>query len=154
MVEHLLLDSVLFTRILPGEAQRVMDLGSGAGLPGIPIKIVCPGLALTLVEAGRRRSSFLSAVVRDLGLTEVTVVSERFERVAEGLAGAFDAVVMRCPGRTRELVRRALAVVRPGGIVVGAGPPEKPADLPREAWVEIEDPISGARRGFIVERRG
>src|SRR5918992_1358518 len=68
IVENLFLDSLLFLRILPPDIRSVMDLGAGAGIPGIPLKIVCSELHVTLLEARRRRAFFLSTVVRELGL--------------------------------------------------------------------------------------
>jgi 16S rRNA (guanine527-N7)-methyltransferase len=73
IVDHLLLDSLLFVRFLGGAA-RVLDLGSGAGVPGIPVKIVAPWLSMSLVEARRKRASFLAAVIRRLGLAGVEVL--------------------------------------------------------------------------------
>ena len=59
IVEGLLLDSLLFLRVLSPDVQSILDFGAGAGLPGIPIKIVRPEIELTLLEARRRRASFL-----------------------------------------------------------------------------------------------
>src|SRR5262249_45607279 len=74
IVENLFLDSLLFLRVLPAEASSIADLGSGAGFPGIPIKIVKSHLEVRLIESRRRRASFLSAVIRELGLTHIRVL--------------------------------------------------------------------------------
>jgi len=57
VVENLLLDSLLFLHVLPPSLTSLLDLGSGAGIPGIPIKIVAPDVKLVLVESRRRRAS-------------------------------------------------------------------------------------------------
>ena len=74
IVENLFLDSLLFLRVLPTPLHSLLDLGSGAGLPGIPLKIVRGDLELVLVESRRRRASFLSTVVRELALANVRVI--------------------------------------------------------------------------------
>src|SRR5688572_4764254 len=58
IVEHLFLDSLLFLQVLPAELESLADVGSGAGFPGIPIKIVRPDLRVTLIESRQRRVSF------------------------------------------------------------------------------------------------
>ena len=77
IVRKLLLDSLLFLKVLPPQAIKLLDFGSGAGIPGIPLKIVSPQIVLTLVEAQRRRSSFLAAVLRELELDDVRLIHGR-----------------------------------------------------------------------------
>jgi 16S rRNA (guanine527-N7)-methyltransferase len=146
IVENLFLDSLLFLRVLPSEVATLADLGSGAGIPGIPIKIVRPHLDVTLVESRARRASFLSAVVRELALTGTRVLADRLERQPAGQALIVDAVVMRCAGDLRRLAAVACSIARPGGVVVAAGPPE-PVDIPGVEWVAVSQP-TGNRRWF------
>jgi len=123
LVENVILDSLCFLEALPQDARTVGDLGSGAGLPGIPIAIVRPDLRLTLIEARQRRASFLSTVVRELGLDHVTVVAARAETLGDDIVGRLDSVVMRCAGRIDDVLGVALRLVRPGGrVIVGSGP--------------------------------
>jgi 16S rRNA (guanine527-N7)-methyltransferase len=154
IVENLLLDSLLFLRALPAHFGSLLDLGAGAGLPGIPIKIVKPGIGLILLEARRRRVSFLSAVVRDLRLTDVEVVHARAEEVAPRLAGRVDAVVMRCAGSAARLVPLARSFLRPGGSVVASGPPSPRSRLDAAAgWIDVPgapEVRRGAPRRFLV----
>ena len=65
----LFLDSLLFRAFLPQGPLRVLDIGAGAGIPGVPLRIVEPGLSLTLVESKRKPVSFLNALVRELGMS-------------------------------------------------------------------------------------
>jgi len=90
IIENLFLDSLLFLGVLPARFGSLLDLGSGAGLPGIPIKIVRPEIQLVLLESRQRRVSFLSSAVRELALERVSVVSGRAEEFAEKLAERFD----------------------------------------------------------------
>ena len=74
-------DSLQYARVIsPNE--NIMDIGSGAGFPGVPLKIVYPSLALTLVESQRKRCSFLEAVVFNLALQNSRVVNERSEKIS------------------------------------------------------------------------
>lgn len=123
IVDRLFLDSLLFLELLPAGPRRILDLGSGAGIPGIPIKIVRPELFLVLAEARRKRASFLRLVVRELGLTGVEVVEQRLRAEDWEAERRFDAVVARCAGEAGSVARIGLGLVREGGRVVLAGPP-------------------------------
>jgi 16S rRNA (guanine527-N7)-methyltransferase len=111
---HLLNCAVLAEAVPPGST--VCDVGSGAGLPGIPLAIARPDLAVTLVEPLLRRSTFLEEVVRDLGLANVEVVRCR----AEELHGqrSFDVVTSRAVAPLPKLLRWSVPLVRPGGLVL------------------------------------
>ena len=75
----LLEDSLVLLDFLPSGSLRVIDVGSGGGLPGIPLKIARPELRLTLLEANRRKAAFLVQAVARLGLREVEIVARRAE---------------------------------------------------------------------------
>ena len=123
IIENVFLDGLCFLEALSPEARLVADLGSGAGIPGIPIAIVRPDLELVLIESRQRRVSFLSTVVRELELRSVTVLGRRAEAVAEESPLRFDAVVMRCAAKVEAILDVAVRLVRPGGsVIVGAGP--------------------------------
>ena len=118
VAENVFVHSFCFLEGLPEGTHRVADLGSGAGIPGIPIAIVRPDLEITLIEAKQRRTSFLSTVVRELGLRSMTVVGDRIESLPSSYGALFDAVVMRCAGSLSEMLEPALRLVRRGGVVV------------------------------------
>jgi len=139
IVDHILLDSLLFLRLLPSGARRILDVGSGAGVPGVPLKIVLADAALTLLEARAKRVSFLSAVVRELGLRECEVLNARLEAICENRARHYDAIVMRCAGDPTTLYEAAIPVLRPGGVVIASGPP-KARRIPVGAWLEVDGP--------------
>ena len=147
IVEHLFLDSLLFLRMLPSTAATILDLGSGAGLPGLPMKIINEDLDVTLAESRRRRASFLSAAVRELALSRTRVISDRLEDPARELEGRFDAVVMRCAGDPTTFSASATAMLRPGGVVIATGPP-KSRQTPIGSWREVDGPRG--RRLFWV----
>lgn len=149
MVDNLLLDSLLFLRVLPERLQSAMDLGAGAGLPGIPIKITRPDLRLTLVESRRRRASFLLAAIRELALTETRVLNARAEEVAQELAASFEVVVMRCAGRPDAALHLAEKFLIAGGLAVAAGPP-RTYPLQHARWVTVPGIAAGTVRRFAL----
>ena len=151
IVENLVLDSLLFLRVLPEGVTSIADVGSGAGFPGIPLKIVRGHLRVALIESRQRRASFLSAAVRELQLSETRVVNSRVEQYAAREPHKFDAVVMRCAGDFEALAQAASGVVVAGGLIVASGPPE-PRALAAGEWVEVEGARPGAARRFVVYR--
>lgn len=92
------------------------DIGSGGGLPGIPLAITRPDLHVTLIESIQKKAAFLSAVSNALGLSRVQVNAERAEKLASGpLRGTFDVVTARAVARLSELVPITAPFVKPGG---------------------------------------
>lgn len=131
------LNSVAAAPLLPAGA-RVVDVGSGAGLPGIPLALARPDLQVTLLEPLLRRSAFLTEVVADLGL------ALRVERGrAEDLpAAGADVVVARAVAPLARLVPLALPALRPGGLLV--------ALKGRSAEDEVEAAAMALRRAAAV----
>lgn len=147
IVDHILLDSLLFVGMLPPAARRILDVGSGAGVPGVPLKIVLADSAFTLLEARAKRVSFLSAVVRELALRECEVLNARLEAIPDERRGRYDAVVMRCAGDPTTLYGAAVPLLKPGGVIIASGPPRtRQAQL--GDWREVEGPRG--RRLFWV----
>jgi len=108
------LDSLACATLIGSDAGRVLDLGSGAGFPGIPLALVRPAVAFTLVEASRKKTSFLRHIVRALGLGNAEVVLGRAEALGAdaALAAAFDLGLARAvapPAEQARLVRPYLA---------------------------------------------
>jgi 16S rRNA (guanine527-N7)-methyltransferase len=95
----------------------VIDIGSGAGFPGLPIKIARPDLQLTLLEATGKKTRFLELVVRELRLTDVTVVNGRAEEVAHEAAhrSAYALALARAVAPLPVLVELALPFLQVGG---------------------------------------
>lgn len=110
---HLLNSAAMAELFDPGE--RVADIGSGAGLPGVPIAIARPDLKVTLIEPLLRRSEFLREAIAELGI-DVTVIRGRAEdRAVREEAGDMDAVVSRAVASLDKLSRWSLPLLRPGG---------------------------------------
>lgn len=106
--------------LLPSEAPvKVADIGTGAGFPGLPMRIAEPRIDLTLIESNGRRCRFLELVVDALGLTGTRVVQARAEEAGRlpDLRGQFDFVVARALAALPVLVEYALPLLREGGIL-------------------------------------
>lgn len=107
------IESITCARRLPPQIRTLLDFGSGAGFPGIPIAICQPGIAVTLAESQGKKAAFLQEAVRVLEL-EAQVYAGR----AEGLKEDFDCVTLRAVDRMERAVETAAQLVRPGGWLV------------------------------------
>ena len=96
---------------------EVADIGSGGGLPGIPIAIRLPGVRVILIEASLRKAAFLEHAAGTLGLTNVTVLAQRAEDLGhdERFREKFDRAVSRAAARPAVVLELALPLIRPGG---------------------------------------
>ena len=113
---HILNSAAIAELLDPGE--RIADIGSGAGLPGIPLALARPDLRLTLIEPLLRRSDFLREVVDDLGL-EITVVRGRAEdRSVRQQVGEMDAVVSRAVASLDKLTKWSVPLLRRDGRMI------------------------------------
>lgn len=101
-------------------AGRVVDIGSGGGFPGVPLKIAAPGFSLTLVEATRKKASFLRHILGVLDLRDSEVFNGRIEALPLDAPG-FDMALSRGFADMERYCRVALPVVRPGGRIVYLG---------------------------------
>ena len=124
VVRELFLDALLFLSRVPHEPILLADIGSGAGIPGVPIRILRPDIRTTLVESKRKRVSFLSAVKRELELGDLSILEGRAESVlrdTRGIEASFDVVLSRGVGTA--LYETALLYLKPGGLYVAGAPP-------------------------------
>jgi 16S rRNA (guanine527-N7)-methyltransferase len=117
--ESLALGAALREREVLRPGSDVLDVGAGAGFPGVPLKIAWPAIRLTLLEATAKKAAFLEALRDALGL-EFDVVTGRAETLAheEALRGRFDLVLARAVAALPELLELTLPFARPGGRVV------------------------------------
>jgi 16S rRNA (guanine527-N7)-methyltransferase len=112
-----ILNSAAIAELL-ADNERIADIGSGAGLPGIPLALARPDLRLTLIEPLLRRSEFLREVVDDLGL-EITIVRGRAEdRSVRQQVGEMDVVVSRAVASLDKLTKWSVPLLRPDGRMV------------------------------------
>lgn len=125
--------------LAPGSPAAVVDVGAGAGFPGLPLRIVEPAPELTLIESHGRRCRFLETVVEELALERVTVVQARAEEAGRdpALRERFDVAVARTVAPLAVLVEYTLPLLRPGGVLAAPKGSRATREL-REAAAAID----------------
>ncbi len=119
--KHILDSLSLIPTLVKEGAQHVVDVGSGGGLPGIPLAITLPDVTFTLVETTRKKALFLSDAVEQLGLDNVTVIAERAENLSTkdgGFRGIADAVIARAVGPLNVLLELTIPFAKIDGVVL------------------------------------
>jgi 16S rRNA (guanine527-N7)-methyltransferase len=155
-ISHHLLDSLAVVPHLP--AGRLVDAGSGAGLPGIPISFACPERPVTLLDSNQKKGAFLTQASAELALTNVKVVIERAESYRPD--HAFDVVISRAFSSIPDFIRLAGHLCRPGGVLAamkGARPEAEIAQLP-DSWqaetiIPLHVPRLDAERHLVMLRK-
>jgi 16S rRNA (guanine(527)-N(7))-methyltransferase RsmG len=154
-------DSLLMLPLLPGGGIKVVDIGAGAGIPGVPLRIVEPRIQLTLIEARRKRVSFLSSLKRELDLSDVEILEGRAEDIVKQhpeKSGVFDVAICRAIAQTRSLLVAIASYLKPRGVFIAPGPP-RPGKLPVmpptlvARWEMVPFPGLGLKRSFLIARR-
>ena len=115
--ERHLLDSLAAATAFEAADRLSLDLGSGAGLPGVVLAIALPGIRFLLVEPMRRRIAFLELAVEALGLTNVEILGERVEKLP-GKVGPADVATARAFAPPLESWKAAAPLLRPGGRLI------------------------------------
>src|ERR1700682_2123439 len=130
----LIADSLVLLEHL-GEAAKVVDVGSGGGLPGLPLKIARPALSLTLVEADQAKAAFLVRACAALALRDVEVLARRAEDVGRDplYRESFDAAVARALAPMPVLAELCLPLVRVGGRLLAQKTASEDLDAARRA---------------------
>jgi len=111
-------DSLTVIPYLPKGNTNLLDIGSGAGFPGIPLKIVQPPLMVTLVDSSRKKCSFLRHVILTLALETISVVHTRIEHLPQERPYTFDTVISRASFKLSRLIEHAAPLLAPGGILI------------------------------------
>jgi 16S rRNA (guanine527-N7)-methyltransferase len=150
-----------------GARWSCIDIGSGGGLPGLPLAVVFPQLQITLLESAGKKAAFLREVVIELGLENVTVISARAEDAARDAAirDHFDLAVARALAPLDVALELCLPFVKPGGVLVlprgsnleaqlpaGQGAAEELAARLR-APIPLDDPEMPPGRSLVVAEK-
>jgi 16S rRNA (guanine527-N7)-methyltransferase len=113
------LDSLVPARFIPPGA-RMLDIGSGGGFPGIPLKVLLPKLSVTLIDASRKKVSFLKHVIRTLKLDNIEALHIRAEDLAKhpSYINRFDAIISRALSSLDSFVNLALPLLADEGVII------------------------------------
>jgi 16S rRNA (guanine527-N7)-methyltransferase len=128
-------ESMFAASAIPVENCRLADVGSGAGFPGLALKIVRPGLNLSLIESSKKKSAFLSEVARTLDLSNVEVLTTRFEDIRP-VEGFTDFVTSRAVGGFPDLLRWSkTALTKRGHVLLWVGGEDVTRISNTEGWI-------------------
>jgi 16S rRNA (guanine527-N7)-methyltransferase len=147
-------ESMFASKLLPVENCRLVDIGTGAGFPGLAIKIACPNIHLVLIESNKKKCAFLSEVVRALGIADVEIRPERFEEIRPETVLA-NIVTCRAVGEFKQLLRWSTnALVRRGHLLlwVGAEDSTRIARTPAWTWQPSVRVPDSQRRFILIGR--
>ena len=142
LVPRHLLDSLRLAPLLPGPGGAVLDLGTGAGLPGLPLAVLRPDLSFTLLDRSRKKIRFVRQALLELDLGHARAEAGD---AADHAGGPYDAIVARAAGPAAALARLAGPLLAPGGtLLLPGGAPEAP---PAGWRAELRDlpPAPGGR---------
>lgn len=159
MLAHHLLDSLVVAPLLPHGQMTLADVGSGGGLPGIPLAIARPEIAVTLIETSSKKSAFQQQVKIELGLKNVSIYSGRVEEYKD--KQSFDGVISRAFAELKDFVNWSGDLAKPEGrlyAMKGVYPDDEVAALPSGWKVLNSQPllVAGldARRHLLTLGRG
>jgi 16S rRNA (guanine527-N7)-methyltransferase len=157
-----LIDSIailpIMREFLPTTQVQIADLGSGGGLPAIPLAIAEPNWRISLIEAVRKKTAFLQNVKGKLGLSNASIYSDRVEQVAIQEPGKYDAVISRAFTSLDRFLDLAEPFLKPGGLVFAMKArraDEELSAISTERWRLLADrivviPNSTAERRLLV----
>lgn len=111
-------DSTMMMKFVDLEGKRLCDIGSGAGFPSIPLKIIIPSLRVTIIEPTLKRVNFLKELVKRLELDNVEIICARAEDIISDYRESFDIVTARAVSNLRMLLELTIPFVRVGGSLV------------------------------------
>jgi 16S rRNA (guanine527-N7)-methyltransferase len=147
-------ESMYASKLLPVENCRLADLGTGAGFPGLALKIIYPSIQLILIESNKKKCAFLSEVVRNLGIVDVEIRPERFEEIRPEALSA-NIITSRAVGEFKQVLgwsKNALA--HRGHLIlwVGADDSTRIAATPGWIWQPAAHIPDSQRRFILIGR--
>ncbi len=160
VIKHFL-DSLLYLKALPEDGIKIADIGSGAGFPGIPLKIIRPEIEMYLIEPSMKKSAFLRHVVKQLHLRNTSVIEKRIEevRINQELSAPVDVAVSRALFDIKEFAKKTAPIVKESGILVLNKGPKVKEELKtlkgiRYEVLAVDLPLSQITRYIVVVSPG
>jgi 16S rRNA (guanine527-N7)-methyltransferase len=166
-IKHFI-DSLTLLPFIKNKTGRLLDIGSGAGFPGIPLKIVLNSMNVSLLESSRKKTSFLKHIIRSINLTDISVIHNRAENLMEddSYRGCFDVVATRATLKLPEFLQMGAFFLSGNGTLIAMKGKKAAEELTEAAGMsqnlglgyisihEILLPITGDfRRIIIFEKR-
>lgn len=161
VIKHLL-DSLSYIKgFTPVPGLRLLDMGSGAGFPAIPIRIACPGISVTLVESVKKKGAFLRHIVRTLPVTETEVIDARTDQLPASYRASYDLVTARAFADISAALAAGTRFLKTDGLMVLSRGPEETiteqeisaAGMALEKKIDLMLPHSDYKRTILVFRK-
>ena len=156
VIKHFL-DSLLYLNAMPDGELKVADIGSGAGFPGIPIKIIRPEIEMYLIEPSKKKSAFLRHIIRQLRMERIEVLEKSIEeiRVNQELPSPVDIAISRALFDIKEFIKKASHILKPEGTLILNKGPKVKEELKtlgnvRYEQLDVSLPLSRITRHIIV----
>ncbi len=154
-------DSLTLLPHLPAGPHTLIDIGSGAGFPAVPLKIMRPDLRMTLLESSRKKCSFLKEVGRQLALTDLAVLNTRVEDLSLPEGERFELLVSRATFKLPKLLECGLPLLKAGGLLIAMKGPEAETEIEasksefndiiqRLGIINLSLPLTGDRRRILL----
>ncbi|MBI5399731.1 16S rRNA (guanine(527)-N(7))-methyltransferase RsmG [Candidatus Saganbacteria bacterium] len=131
-------DSLALLDVIKLTNESVIDVGAGAGFPGLPLKIACPGIKLTLLEATGKKVEFLKHIISRLNLTDVTIIKGRAEETVQEYREKFALAVARAVAKLNILAEYCLPFVKVGGLFIAY-----------KEW-PVDEEVAGAQKAVKI----
>lgn len=159
IIKHFL-DSLLYLKAIPDGEIRAADVGSGAGFPGIPIKIMRPEIEMYLIEPSRKKFAFLNHIIRKLELKRIEVIEKSIEeiKINQELPSLVDIAVTRALFSIKDFFNKASRIVRQGGVLILNKGPKVKEEVIKLGNIKYEIlnlslPLSDMKRNIVVVSR-
>jgi 16S rRNA (guanine527-N7)-methyltransferase len=156
IIKHFL-DSLLYLRVIPEDKIMAADIGSGAGFPGLPIKIIRPEIEIFLIEPSKKKSSFLRHMIRQLKLEKVEVIEKSIEeiKVNKEIPSFVDVGMTRALFDIKDFIKKASHIVKKGGFLILSKGPKVTEEVAMLQKVDYEIstlllPMSDIKRNIVI----
>ncbi len=154
IIKHFL-DSVLYNKVIDDREITLADIGSGAGFPGIPMKIMSPEIELFLIEPSGKKSAFLRHIISELHMMKVQVIEKRVEDLCKDKALTVDIGVTRALFSIQEFTKKASGIIKAGGRLIMSKGPKVEDELKslnniHYEMVPLPLPLSDMKRYMVI----
>ena len=157
-------DSLTITKIIELDNQSLCDIGTGAGFPGIVLKIFYPNLSITLVDSTLKKCKFLEFVIKELNLTNIKVLNKRAEKFSKEKREEFDIVTSRAVAPLKHLLEYSIPLVKVNGTYIamksdiskeieGISRYEDKLNIKKQDIIEFNLPVENSLRNLISYKK-